>query len=96
MSKRRKFSPREKIEIVLAGLSSENGISDVCRSCGVSTVQFYKWKDQVVKSAPEIFKRKSRKDSQIEEKFKESLRQKDRVIAIITEENLHLKKNLGI
>jgi len=96
MSKRRKFSPREKMEIVLAGLSSEDGISDICRSYGVSTVQFYYWKDQLTKSAPEVFKRKTRKDSQKEEKLNESIRNKERVIAIITEENLHLKKNLGM
>ncbi len=96
MGKRRKFSPREKMEIVLAGLSGEDGISDVCRSYGVSTVQFYHWKDQLIKSAPEVYKRKTRKDSQKEEKLKESIMKKDRVIAIITEENLHLKKNLGM
>ncbi len=84
------------MEIVLAGLSSEDGISDICRSYGVSTVQFYYWKDQLIKSAPEVFKRKTRKDSQKEEKLKDSIRKKDRVIAIIAEENLHLKKNLGI
>ena len=96
MSKRKKYTPQEKMEIVLAGLSSSNGIAEICRSYGISTVQFYQWKDQLVKSAPEIYKRKSRKRNDHEEKLKEQIRQKDRVIAIITEENLHLKKNLGI
>lgn len=96
MGKRRKFSTREKMEIVLTGLSSEDGIAEVCRSYGVSTVQYYYWKDQLVKSAPEVFKRKSLKTNREEEKLKESLRNKDRVIAIITEENLHLKKSLGM
>ena len=62
----------------------------------VSTVQFYQWKDRLNKSAPIIFKRKSRKKNDQEEKLKEQIIHKDRVIAIITEENLHLKKNLGI
>ena len=96
MSKRKKYTPQEKMEIVLAGLSNSNGIAEIFRSYGISTVQFYQWKDQLVKSAPEIYKRKSRKRSNQEEKLKEQIRQKDRVIAIITEENLHLKKNLGI
>ncbi len=96
MSKRKKYTPQEKMEIVLTGLSSSNGIAEICRSYGISTVQFYQWKDQLVKSAPEIYKRKSRKRNDQEEKLKERIRQKDRVIAIITEENLHLKKNLGI
>ena len=96
MSKRKKYTPQEKMEIVLVGLSSSNGIAEICRSYGISTVQFYQWKDQLVKSAPEIYKRKSRKRNDQEEKLKEQIRKKDRVIAIITEENLHLKKNLGI
>ena len=96
MQKRKKYTPQEKMEIVLTGLSSNSGIAEICRSYGISTVQFYQWKDQLVKSAPEIYKRKSRKRNDQEEKLKEQIRQKDRVIAIITEENLHLKKNLGI
>ncbi|MFQ5825524.1 MAG: transposase [bacterium] len=96
MSKRRKFTPQEKLEIVLSGLSSSNGIAEICRSYGISTVQFYQWKDQLIKSAPVIYKRKSRKKNDQEEKLKEQISHKDRVIAIITEENLHLKKNLGI
>ena len=61
MQKRNKYTPQEKMEIVLAGLSSSNGIAEICRSYGISTVQFYQWKDQLVKSAPEIYKRKSHK-----------------------------------
>ena len=96
MSKRNKYSPQEKLEIVLTGLSCDNGIAEICRRYGISTVQFYNWKDQLIKSAAVIYKRKSCKKNDQEEKFKEQIRQKDRVIAIITEENLHLKKNLGI
>jgi len=92
---RRKYSAQEKMEIVLTGLSSPNGIAEICRRYGISTVQFYQWKDRIIKSAPEIFKRKSGKSNAREEAFKEKLSHKDRVIAIITEENLHLKKNLG-
>ena len=95
MGKRRKFTPRQKLEIVLAGLSSEDGISDVCRQHGISTVLFYKWKDQLVKNAPEIYKRKSRKKENEEHKLRDIIKQKERVIAIFAEENLQLKKNLG-
>ena len=96
MSKHKRYTPQQKLEILLTGLSSPDGIAEVCRHYGVSTVQFYQWKDRLIKSAPEIFKRKSRKTNRQEEKYKEQLRQKDRVIAIITEENLEIKKNLGM
>jgi len=96
MSNRNKYTPQEKLEILLSGLSSNNGIADICRRYGISTVQFYQWKDRLTKSAPIIFKRKSRKKNEQEDRLKEQIRHKDRVIAIITEENLNLKKNLGL
>lgn len=96
MNKRNRYSPREKLEILLTGLSSSDGIAEVCRHYGVSTVQFYQWKDRLIKSAPEIFKRKSNKQNHQEEKYKEQLMQKDKVIAILTEENLKIKKNFGM
>lgn len=92
---RRKYSPKEKMEIVLNGLSSNGGVAEVCRRYGISTVQFYQWKDRIVKSASEIFKRKDIRLNVREEELKTKLAHKDRVIAIITEENLELKKNLG-
>jgi transposase-like protein len=91
----RKYSPKEKMEIVVNGLSSNGGIAEVCRRYGISTVQYYQWKDRIVKSAPEIFKRKDSRLNGREEELKAKLTHKDRVIAIITEENLELKKNLG-
>ena len=81
--------------IVITGISSPDGISTVCRQYGVSTVQFYNWKDKLYKSAPEIFKHQNHKANQQEELYQEQIRKKDRVIAVITEENLQLKKNLG-
>ena len=89
MGKRRKFSPREKLEIVLTGLAVESGIADICRQYGISTAQFYQWKSQLLKSASIIYQRKYRKKDTKEHKLKELINQKDRVIAIITEENLH-------
>jgi len=58
---RRKYTPKEKMQIVFEGLSNPDGISEVCRHKGISTVQFYQWKDKIVKSAPEIFARKNKK-----------------------------------
>ena len=91
----RQYSPQEKLEIILAGLASENGIADVCRRYGISTTLYYQWKKHLLKQAPVIFKRESRKRESEEEKLRTVIQQKDRVIAIITEENLQLKKNLG-
>ena len=92
---RRKYTQKEKLQIVFEGLSNPDGISEVCRRKGISTVQFYQWKDKIVKSAPEIFARKNKKSVKEIEDLKGLLKKKNFVIAEITEENLELKKNLG-
>ncbi len=91
----RQYTPQEKLAIILAGLASPNGIADVCRQYNISTTLYYQWKKHLLDQAPVIFKRKSRKRESEEEKLRTVIQQKDRVIAIITEENLQLKKNLG-
>jgi transposase-like protein len=40
---RRKFSPEEKIRIVLEGLRCEQSISDLCRREGIASNLYYRW-----------------------------------------------------
>jgi len=40
---RRKFSPEEKIRIVLEGLRGEQSISELCRREGVASNLYYRW-----------------------------------------------------
>jgi transposase len=40
---RRKFTPEEKIRIILEGLRGEAGISDLCRREGIHPTMYYKW-----------------------------------------------------
>jgi len=42
---RRKFSPEEKLVIVLAGLKENANIAEICRNHGISQTLFYRWKD---------------------------------------------------
>jgi transposase len=97
MKEKRNWSPKEKLEIVLEGIKSENGISEICRRRGVSTVQYYQWKEKLVRSAGEIYKhgRTGLMTKQKEGKLEEKLKTKDAIIAEITEENLKLKKKYG-
>jgi len=93
--RRRKFTPEEKVAIVLEGLRGDTEVSVVCRRNGVSTAQFYQWRDKLVKAAKEAFGRRGRpKGNGQVERLKESLAQKDAVIAEITEEILKVKKGL--
>lgn len=96
MENRRRFSADEKLRIVLEGMANENGVAEVCRRQGISSTQFYTWRKRLMKSAGEIFERKtSKKTEEKVDRLEEELKRKDSVIAEITEENLELKKGLG-
>jgi transposase len=91
--KRRKWSPQEKLRIVLAGMQSGVEVSDLCRREGLNPVQFYAWKKQVLGSAGRIFE--TPKGPSVREQRLESEGQRMKgVIAEITAENLELKKGL--
>ena len=96
MNQRRKFTPREKLEIVLEGMASDASVAAVCRARGVSTTQYYAWRDALFKNADAVYGRKRNDRTACEvETLRAELARKDRVIAGITAENLELKKTPG-
>jgi transposase-like protein len=94
MAKRRNIQPQEKLAIVLEGMSSDSGIAEVCRRRGITTTQYYTWRQQLMRSADAIYGR-HRKGSRQEEHLAEQQRRMQAVIAEITAENLELKKTFG-
>jgi transposase len=40
---RRKFSPEEKVRIVLEGLRGEQSVSQLCRGEGIAAILYYRW-----------------------------------------------------
>lgn len=90
--KRRRWSPAEKLRIVLAGMQGGVEVSDLCRREGINPVQFYAWKKQLLGSAGRVFEdRRGRPDAAEQHRAAELQRLKG-VIAEITAENLDLKK----
>ena len=47
---RRKFSPEEKIHIVLEGLRGEQSVSDLCRREGIASNLYYRWSKDFLKA----------------------------------------------
>ncbi|MBH8608755.1 transposase [Thermoactinomyces sp. CICC 10521] len=43
--KRRKWTPEEKMNIVLAGLKGDVSIAELCRQHNISQTLYYRWKD---------------------------------------------------
>ena len=93
---RRKWTPAQKLRIVLETLQSEGKVAQICRREGISPHQVYHWRTQLMGAAETIFARPSngRADPKIEKLEGENRRMKN-VIAEITAENLDLKKTLS-
>ncbi len=92
---RRRFSPEEKVAIVLEGLRGDMQLSAVCRRHGITTGQFYQWRDKLKSAAKEAFSKRGRPKGNGEvERMKEEIARKDGIIAEITEEILKVKKGL--
>ncbi len=91
---KRKFSPEEKLSIVLEALETGK-ITEACKKHNVPPQMVYDWKSQLKRSAKEVYQRKKPQgNAEIERMTQESIRLKE-VIAEITSENLQLKKSLG-
>ena len=94
--RRRKWTPQQKLRIVLETLQSDTRLAEICRREGLSPNLVYKWRTQLVGSAEEVFARKTSvgEDRRTAKLAADNQRMKD-VIAEITAENLVLKKTLS-
>ena len=53
---RRKFTPSEKIRIVLEGLKGEESIAELCRREGISPNLYYRWSKDFLEAGKKRFK----------------------------------------
>ena len=94
MAANRVYAPEEKLKIVLEGMSGIILVADLCRKHDLKPARFYRWKDQLLNSAPEIFENRGRKmdeDRIRAEKYKEIARLKATIAGVVSE-NLEIKK----
>jgi transposase len=92
--KRRSFTSRQRLEIVLDGLQEGASVAEVCRRHEISSTLYYRWRDHVFANADRLFERKDRRPQEVEVLESENRKLKD-VIAELTTENLDLKKTPG-
>lgn len=97
-AKRRSWTAKEKLQIVLESLQSDQQVAEICRCKGVSPNLVYKWRQQLLGSAEAVYadQRGPRKgeDPRIAKLAADNQRMRN-VIAEITAENLVLKKTLS-
>ena len=49
MTTHRHWSATEKLQVVLEGLSPKANVAEICRAHGISSSQFYKWKESAIR-----------------------------------------------
>jgi transposase len=60
---RKKYSPEEKIRIVLEGFRREVGVSDLCRREGIRPGTFYAWTKEFMEAGKERLTRDTIRDA---------------------------------
>jgi len=88
------YTAKFKIQTVLEGLKDPEGIAVYCRRKGISDVTFYNWQKQMLDNADALFEKVPKSTLKKIERLEQEIQRKDRIIAVVTEEALELKKKL--
>jgi transposase len=94
---RRKFTPEEKVRIVIEGIRGEITVSALCRREGINTGVYYKWLKDYMEAGKSRLKGDTIRDAskaEVEALKRENARLKE-LVAELSVENLVLKKSLG-
>jgi transposase-like protein len=97
MGKRKRYAPEEKLKILREVVEENKPISQVAEQYELHPNCIFKWRKQFLENGSQVFQIKrpdisSKADKRRIELLEEQLRQKNEVIAWLTEEHLALKK----
>ena len=92
---RRKFSPEEKIRIVLEGLRGEESISELCRREGIAANLYYRWSKDFLEAGKKQLAGDTVREATSDEvkELRAEKRELKEVVAEITLKNRVLKKS---
>ena len=93
MAANRLYIPEEKLKAIPAGMSGTISVADLYRKYDLKPARFYYWKDQLLKSAPEIFENHGRKvdgDRIRVEKYMETAGLKATIAEVVQENTYYL------
>jgi len=102
-TKRKKFSPEEKVRLLRLHLIEKVPVSDICDQHGLNPNVFYRWQQQFFENGAAAFSQagngyKDNQNKTLERQnaqLKAKLANKDEVIAEIMASHVQLKKSLG-
>jgi len=66
--KYRKFTSKQKLEIVLASLRGDRSVAELCREHGVAESLLRKWREQALEAAAERFESGQERTLQVEQR----------------------------
>ncbi len=91
---RRKYTPEEKIRIVLEGFRREATVSDLCRREGINPANYYSWTKEFMEAGKERLTRNTVRDAtrQEIEQFKRENGDLKEIVADLVIETHRLKK----
>lgn len=93
--KRRKWTPEEKLNIVLAGMKGDISVAELCRRHNISQTLYYRWRDVFIQRGLEGLSGKP-----CVEKEREQLRAKtqeyEQLIGRLTVKLAELKKTFDL
>jgi transposase len=93
---RRKFSPEEKIRIVLEGLRGEQSVAELCRREGIAANLYYRWSKDFLEAGKKQLAGDTVREATSDEvkELRNENRELKEVVAEITLKNRVLKKSL--
>jgi transposase len=74
----RKFSAKQKAEIVLAGLRGDKSVRDVCREHGIAETLYYGWRDKLLEGGKLALSGKD--ERQVERELQKRIRELERAL----------------
>ena len=91
---RRRFTPEEKIRIVLEGFRRESTVNDLCRREGINPANYYSWTKEFMEAGKERLSRNTVRDAtRVEiEQLKRDTRELKEIVAELLLETHRLKK----
>ncbi len=94
MPKPPKYTSAFKVKSVLEALKDPDGIAAYCRRNGLAIGLIYKWQVQMIQNADSTFRVPTKAENAKIARLEETIKHKDQIIAVVTEEALELKKKL--
>jgi len=94
MAKKQKFTPEEKLNIVLEGMRGDITVAEICRRYGIYHTDYYRWRDKVMDGALTGLKENGKKKDNPElNAVKQEKERLEKALLELTIENQLLKKN---